>query len=50
VSSVLYNLQRLYLAYSAATDFHDEVQLELMQGDELYGRFTRKGLTRVNSE
>lgn len=50
VSSVLYNLQRLYLAYSAATQYHDDVELELRQGDALYGRFTRDGLTLVTPE
>lgn len=50
VPSVMYNLQRLYLAYSAATNYRDEVALELRHGRDLYGLFTRDGLTQVRSE
>lgn len=48
--SVTYNLQRLYLAYSAATRQRDEVALELRQGNELYGWFTRSGLVEARPE
>ncbi|MBA3317252.1 MAG: protein kinase [Gemmatimonadales bacterium] len=48
--SVMYNLQRLYIAYSAATNYRDEVALELRHGRDLYGLFTRDGLTQVRSE
>jgi serine/threonine protein kinase len=44
VPSATYNLQRLYLAYSAATRELDEVVLELRDEGEVYGRFTREGL------
>lgn len=44
VPSATYNLQRLYLAYSAATRELDEVVLELRDDGEVYGRFTREGL------
>jgi serine/threonine protein kinase len=47
VPSVMYNLQRLYLAYSAATEYRDEVALELRHGRDLYGWFTRDGLTQA---
>ncbi|MBA3895149.1 MAG: protein kinase [Gemmatimonadales bacterium] len=50
VSSLMYNLQRLYLAYSAATGYQEDVVLVLRRGRELYGRFTRDGLTRVPSD
>jgi serine/threonine protein kinase len=44
VPSASYNLQRLYLAYSAATKQPDTVALELRRNGTLYGRFTREGL------
>jgi hypothetical protein len=47
--SVMYNLQRLYLAYSAATEYRDEVALELRHGRNLYGWFTRDGLKEARS-
>jgi eukaryotic-like serine/threonine-protein kinase len=50
VPNVMYNLQRLYLAYSAATEYRDEVALELRHGTDLYGRFTSNGLTQASSE
>jgi serine/threonine protein kinase len=50
VPSVTYNLQRLYLAYSAATEHRDEVALELRHGRDLYGWFTRDGLRQASSE
>jgi hypothetical protein len=49
-ASVMYNLQRLYLAYSAATGHLDEVALELRHGDDIYGWFTRHGLTQASPE
>jgi hypothetical protein len=50
VPSVMYNLQRLYLAYSAATAYRDEVALELRHGKNLYGWFTRDGFRQAGSE
>jgi len=44
VPSARYNLQRLYLAYSAATKQPDTVALELRRDGILYGWFTREGL------
>ena len=44
VPSASYNLQRLYLAYSAATKQPDTVALELRRNGALYGWFTREGL------
>jgi serine/threonine protein kinase len=44
VPSASYNLQRLYLAYSAATRQQDTIALELRRNGALYGRFTREGL------
>ena len=44
VPSTQYNLQRLYLAYSAATKQPDTVALELRLNGKLYGWFTRGGL------
>ena len=44
VPSFTYNLQRLYLAYSASTDHLEGATVELWQGRERYGRFTREGL------
>jgi hypothetical protein len=44
VPSASYNLQRLYLAYSAATKQPDTVALELRRKGTLYGWFTREGL------
>ena len=42
--SAEYNLQRLYLAYSAASRYLYGVELDLWRGGERYGRFTREGL------
>lgn len=47
VPSVTYNLERLYLGYSAATQFRRDVALELRHGPDLYGWFTREGLTQA---
>ncbi|HEY4649274.1 MAG TPA: serine/threonine-protein kinase [Gemmatimonadales bacterium] len=44
VPSSTYNLQRLYLAYSAATIQPDTVALELRQDGRVYGWLTRDGL------
>jgi hypothetical protein len=44
VPSASYNLQRLYLAYSAATRQQDTVALELRRNGIPYGWFTREGL------
>jgi hypothetical protein len=44
VPSAFYNLQRLYLAYSAATREQDTVALELRRNGEIFGWFTRYGL------
>jgi hypothetical protein len=44
VPSALYNLQRLYLAYSAATREQDTVALELRRKGVILGWFTRYGL------
>ena len=44
VPSSTYNLQRLYLAYSAATIQPDTVALELRRDGRVYGWFTRDGL------
>ena len=44
VPSSSYNLQRLYLAYSAATMQPDTVALELRRDGRVYGWFTRQGL------
>jgi serine/threonine protein kinase len=44
VPSAHYNLQRLYLAYSAATREQDTVALELRRNGEVFGWFTREGL------
>jgi serine/threonine protein kinase len=49
VPSASYNLQRLYLAYSAATQVPDLVVLELRRGGEPYGWFTREGLRTTGS-
>jgi hypothetical protein len=48
--NVLYHLQRLYLAYSAATEHRNGVALELRYGRELYGWFTREGLRQASSD
>jgi hypothetical protein len=50
VPSAMYNLQRLYLAYSAATEYRDEVTLELRHGRDLYARLTRDGLKQASSQ
>ena len=44
VPSSTYNLQRLYLAYSAATTHPDTVTLQLRRGGRVYGWFTRGGM------
>jgi hypothetical protein len=44
VPSAEYNLQRLYLAYSAATRQPDTVAIELRLKGKLYGWITRAGL------
>lgn len=44
VPSASYNLQRLYLAYSAATRQQDTVAIELRRDGAPYGWFTRQGL------
>jgi eukaryotic-like serine/threonine-protein kinase len=49
-STIMYHLQRLYLAYSAATEHRSEVALELRRGRELYGWFTRDGLREASSD
>jgi len=48
--NVMYHLQRLYLAYSAATEHRSGVALELRYGRELYGWFTRDGLRQASSD
>ncbi len=51
VPSASYNLQRLYLAYSAATDQQeDPVALELRRNGKVVGWFTREGLRRASSD
>ena len=47
VPSASYNLQRLYLAYSAATRQQDTVAIELRRNGTAYGWFTRAGLLRA---
>ena len=49
VPSAEYNLQRLYLAYSAATRQRETVALELRRNDQVYGWFTREGLRYANA-
>ena len=44
VPSASYNLQRLYLAYSAATRQQDTVAIQLRRNGATYGWFTRAGL------
>ena len=44
VPSASYNLQRLYLAYSAATRQQDTVAIVLRRNGAIHGRFTRAGL------
>jgi hypothetical protein len=44
VPSATYNLQRLFLAYSAASDHGDSVSVELRRNGEVFGWFTRWGL------
>jgi hypothetical protein len=44
VPSSTYNLQRLYLAYSAATTHPDTVTLQLRRDGRVYGWFTRGGM------
>ncbi len=50
VPSATYNLQRLYLSYSAATRRQDDVVLELWDDGTVYGRFTREGLVAATTE
>ena len=50
VPSAIYNLQRLYLAYLAATPQQDSVAIELREEGELYGWFTRAGLRYAEAE
>jgi protein kinase-like protein len=50
VPSVRYDLRRLYLAYKAATEYRDEVALELRHGRDLYGWFTGDGLRQASAE
>ena len=50
VPSATYNLQRLYLSYSAATRQQDDVVLELWDDGTVYGRFTREGLVAATTE
>jgi eukaryotic-like serine/threonine-protein kinase len=51
VPSASYNLQRLYLAYSAATDHQqDTIALELRRKGEVVGWFTREGLRHASSD
>ena len=50
VPSVRYDLRRLYLAYKAATQYRDEVALELRHGGDVYGWFTSDGLTQASAE
>jgi hypothetical protein len=50
VPSASYNLQRLYLAYSAATDDQDTVALELQRDGKVVGWFTRGGLRHASSD
>ncbi|HEX2220483.1 MAG TPA: protein kinase [Gemmatimonadales bacterium] len=50
VPSGTYNLQRLYLSYSAATRQQDDVVLELWDDGTVYGRFTREGLVAAPTE
>jgi len=47
VPSASYNLQRLYLAYSAATRQQDTVALELRRNGAPYGWFSRAGLVEA---
>jgi len=49
-TTIMYHLQRLYLAYSAATEHRSGVTLELRHGRELYGWFTRDGLRQASSD
>ncbi|MGH7578758.1 MAG: hypothetical protein ACREM9_01195, partial [Gemmatimonadales bacterium] len=48
--NVMYHLQRLYLAYSAATKHPGGASLELRHGRELYGWFTRNGLRQASAD
>ena len=50
VPSASYNLQRLYLAYSAATDQQDDVVLELRGNGKVVGWFTREGLRHASAD
>jgi serine/threonine-protein kinase len=51
VPSASYNLQRLYLAYSAATDHQgDTVTLELRRNGDVVGWFTREGLRYASAD
>ena len=50
VPSASNNLQRLYLAYSAATDQQDDVVLELRGNGKVVGWFTREGLRHASAD
>lgn len=50
VPSASYNLQRLYLAYSAATEQQDTVAIELRREGKVYGWFTRAGLRYASGD
>jgi hypothetical protein len=47
--TVKFHLQRMYLAYSAATAQRSGVAIELRHGRKLYGWFTRDGLRLAGS-
>jgi serine/threonine protein kinase len=47
--TVMFHLQRMYLAYSAATAQRSGVAIELRHGRKLYGWFTRDGLRLAGS-
>ena len=49
VPSASYNLQRLYLAYSAAAE-QDTVALELRRDGKVVGSFTKDGLRQAGSD
>jgi serine/threonine protein kinase len=50
VPSASYNLQRLYLAYSAATDQQDTVAIELRRAGRVHAWFTRVGLRYASED
>jgi peptidase M48-like protein len=43
-----YNLQRIYIAYSAATRYMDRVTLEIRQANRVVGWFSREGYSQAN--